>query len=277
MIDVRKLVLSRAAAGFGRLAQNATIKKILFNALRLNRLEIHKLLMDDDVRFISYCLARRDCSRSQIMQDLWVCFELGEKAGGYFVEFGATNGIKNSNTWFLEKKLGWQGILAEPNPIWHHDLAINRTAFIEHRCISSKSDNIVAFITTNNTDPELSAIASFSKGDHFAETRSQGNHIQIETISLDDLLNKYKAPLLIDYISIDTEGSELEILSTYSFNHKFKTISIESNPKNEKEIHDLLSSKGYKRVFKQFSQWDSWYVSAELRDGGRPTIIAPDL
>jgi len=148
--DVRKFALAGTAAICGKVAKNITTQKILFNALRLNRSEIRELSSDDDIRFISYCLARRDWSRSQIMQDLWVCFELGERTDGFFVEFGATNGVKNSNTWLLETKLGWKGILAEPNPIWHLDLALNRSVYIEHRCVSSVSGNVVSFVTTND-------------------------------------------------------------------------------------------------------------------------------
>ena len=276
MVDARRFALSGAAALCGKLARNMAAQQILFNAFRINRSEARAILLNEDLRFIAYCLARRDWSRSQIMQDLWVCFELGEKTGGYFVEFGATNGLRNSNTWLLEKKLGWKGILAEPNPLWHSDLAANRASCIEHKCVSAASGGIVTFITTNNTDPELSAIADFSGGDHFALTRSQGERIQVETISLDDLLEKYEAPSAIDYLSIDTEGSELEILSSYSFRHRFKTISVETNKTTEDKIHQILVSRGYTRVFKQFSQWDSWYVSEELRDGRTISIIAPD-
>lgn len=210
------------------------------------------------------------------MQDLWVCFELSEMRNGYFVEFGATNGTKNSNTWLLERDLGWKGILAEPNPLWHRDLAGSRTAHIEHRCVSSTSGESVAFMTTNDTDPELSGIAGFADGDHFAQTRSKGERIDVETVSLDDLLQKYRAPPVIDYLSIDTEGSELAILSSYSFKHRFRTISVESNAKNDEAIHKLLISQGYVRVFKTFSQWDSWYVAAELRERKSAAIVAPD-
>lgn len=276
MIAAKKLALSGVASVCRKLSESAAAQKLLFNAIRLNRLEVRPVIENNDVRFISYCLSRRDRSRSQILQDLWICFELGEKVGGYFVEFGATNGLKNSNTWLLEKEFAWKGILAEPNPVWHPDLRTNRSVHIEIKCVSSKSGEIVSFITTNDTDPELSGIAKFSDADHFAETRSHGQRIELETISLDDLLDKYEAPSLIDYMSIDTEGSELEILSSYSFKHKFRAISVENNPKNESAVDKMLLSKGYIRVFKTFSQWDSWYVSSELRNRRQMNIIAPD-
>ena len=276
MVDLRKLALAGAAGIVGKISENTVAQSVLFNALRLNRVETRRLITDDNIRFICYCLSRRNRSRSQILQDLWVCFELGERTGGYFVEFGATNGIKNSNTWLLETELSWTGILAEPNPVWHAELAINRRAAIEHRCVSSKSGDVVSFLATNDTDPELSGMAVSAASDHFAATRSSGACIQLETISLDDLLDKYEAPPLIDYISIDTEGSELDILAAYSFKRKFRIMSVEHNPKNETAIDDLLASQGYQRVFKTFSQWDSWYVSRDLRAESPTDIIAPE-
>src|ERR1017187_1984592 len=51
-------------------------------------------------------------SKSQLRQDLMVLSELDFKRGGYFVEFGATNGVTLSNTYLLEKEYGWTGILA---------------------------------------------------------------------------------------------------------------------------------------------------------------------
>lgn len=276
MNAAKKLALSGFAGVCNKLSENVTAQKIIFNAVRLNRMEAKDIIINPDMKFISYCLARREWSRAQILQDLWVCFELGEKRDGFFVEFGATNGLKNSNTWLLEKKFGWKGILAEPNPVWHAELELNRNGFIETKCVSSASGNIVTFLATNDTDPELSGIASFSDADHFAEIRSHGQRIELETISLDDLLEKYNAPPIIDYMSIDTEGSEFDILSSYSFSHKFKAISVENNPRNEKSVDEILSSRGYVRVFRQFSQWDSWYVAAELRDGRRIDIAAPE-
>lgn len=274
MIDIRKSAMSTAARLFSRIISNNRTQAAIFNAIRLNRPEASGLIADDDVRFLSYCLSRRARSRSQIMQDLWVCFELGEKRDGFFVEFGATNGLTNSNTWFLEHGLGWTGILAEPNPVWHEDLAVNRQARIEHRCVSSTSGETVTFIATDDSDPELSAIADFSRGDHFAGVREKGRRIQVETISLDDLLDQYDAPAEIDYISIDTEGSEYDILSAYSFKRRFRLISVENNRQTERGIQTLLESKGYRRVFGQFSQWDGWYVSGDLPHSDEP-IYAP--
>jgi hypothetical protein len=77
-----------------------------------------------------------------------------------------------------------------------------------------------------------------------------------------DLLRKFNAPNKIDYLSIDTEGSEFDILEAFDFNdYQFSVITCEHNhtPSREK-IFDLLTHNGYSRKFEQLSYWDDWYV-----------------
>ena len=241
--------------------KNADLRKMLFNSIRLNRLETERFRNLAEYRFLSYLFFKRHESKSQILQDLWVCYELNEKREGFFVEFGATNGLVNSNTWLLENKLQWKGILAEPNPFWHSLLAVNCNSIVDHRCIHSVSGEMVSFLVTEDSDPELSSIAAFANGDHFAEVRARGTPIQVKTVSLNDLLLEHNAPTDIDYLSIDTEGSEYEILSHFDFaRYRVNLISVEQNSNTEQKIESLLSRHGFHRVFKEFSQWDGWYV-----------------
>lgn len=254
--------------GLGRLAYaaslNTSFRRILFNSIRLKRVEIERFRREEICRFLAYVFLHRDRSRSQILQDLWVCYKLGELRDGFFVEFGATNGVTNSNTWLLEKKFNWSGILAEPNPLWHAELSKSRTAAIDHRCVSSSTGKVVTFLTTNSSDPELSSIAEFSSGDHFAGIRALGTKIRVETVSLNDLLRQHNAPRQIDYMSIDTEGSEYEILSQFDFSsHAISLMSVELNGKTEPQIEALLNEKGYVRVMRECSQWDGWFVKPE--------------
>jgi FkbM family methyltransferase len=199
-------------------------------------------------------------SKAQLHQDLFVLGELRFKRGGFFVEFGATNGVDLSNTHLLEKQFGWTGILAEPAHIWHRSLRENRSAAIETRCVWNVSGENLTFAEC--ASPEYSTLSSYKDGDNHKTLRSNSNQYSVETISLNDLLAEQKAPSHIDYLSIDTEGSELAILSSIDFKkYSFGIITCEHNytPTREK-IHELLSRHGYVRKLEQFSQFDDWYV-----------------
>ena len=232
----------------------------------LNQFEIIKKCRRE---FQSQAIDALPFSRSQIGQDLFVLSELKFKKNGYFVEFGATNGIDWSNSCILEKEFGWNGIVAEPARIWHEALSKNRQCHIETKCVSGKSGQQVEFNETETA--ELSTIKTFSDGDLHRERRQYGKIYQVETISLMDLIDKFPppprdsapdAPRYIDYLSIDTEGSEYEILKDFDFNrYKFRIITCEHNftPMREK-IHALLVRNGYRRTFEALSQFDDWYV-----------------
>ncbi|MBL4874626.1 MAG: FkbM family methyltransferase [Rhodobacteraceae bacterium] len=211
--------------------------------------------------------ARSDCldfmhkSKSQIRQDLFVLSELGFKKNGYFVEFGATNGVDISNSYLMEKEFQWNGVLAEPAQMWHRELRQNRSVSIETKCVWKESGQTVKFNETEIGD--LSTIDSFSEKDLHSEARKSGTRYDVETISLIDLLETHNAPKVIDYLSIDTEGSEYEILRNFDFDrYQFKVITCEHNntPQREK-IYDLLTRNGYMRKFEALSKYDDWYVS----------------
>lgn len=199
-------------------------------------------------------------SRSQLSQDLWVLSVLGAPKSGFFVEFGATNGIDLSNTYLLEKSFGWQGILAEPAKCWWNELARQRWAVIDHRCVWSQSGVDLMFNETKIE--ELSTINEFSSADRHSIRRQRGKVYSVETVSLLDLLDGHSAPAVIDYLSIDTEGSEYEILSHFDFSrYTFRLITVEHNySENRLAIFDLLTTHGYRRVLESISDFDDWYV-----------------
>jgi FkbM family methyltransferase len=199
-------------------------------------------------------------SKSQFLQDVFVLSELGFKRNGYFVEFGATNGVDLSNTHLLENVFGWNGILAEPSKNWHESLMQNRQCHIEKSCVWSKSNETLVF--NQARDAAYSTIDTFSQSDMHTQIRQDGERYEVQTISLMDLLNKYNAPQTIDYLSIDTEGSELEILSHFDFSkYRFRVITCEHNFTPAREaIFNLLSPHGYLRKHPALSFCDDWYV-----------------
>ena len=204
----------------------------------------------------------KEKAKSQIEQDLFVAATLRAKKSGFFVEFGATDGISLSNTYLLEKNFGWTGILVEPAKNWRKNLEENRTSKKDFRCVSNLSNTMIRFIESDTA--ELSTIKGFEKIDD--NVRIPHREYEVETISLLDLLRFHDSPPVIDYLSIDTEGSEFQILENFDFSqYKFRVITCEHNfTENREKIFKLLSKNGYKRVWPEFTQFDDWYINPEL-------------
>lgn len=151
--------------------------------------------------------------------------------------------------------------MSEPIPEEYFELSNNRSCFTLNAAVWSSSEQNLDFILAKRTG--LSTILGFENDDHHASSRKKGQQvINVQTISLEDLLIMAEAPTEIDYLSLDTEGSEWEILKSFDFeNWQFKTITVEHNFSQAREaIFELLSSHGYIRVMEEFSVYDDWYV-----------------
>jgi len=223
--------------------------------------EKFKFLLSDNISKKIELFNYYDSSKSQICQDWFVLESLNYKKNGFFVEVGAASGVDLSNTFLLEKKYEWDGILSEPSQGWKESLEVNRSCKKDFRCVYSESGIKVKFNQTK--EEEYSTISTFSNSDKHQSKRRNFSQYEIETITLNDLLKEYSAPLEIDYLSIDTEGSEYEILKNFDFEkYSFKVITVEhNNTVNETLINQLLEKNGYKRQLDELSQFESWYTN----------------
>jgi hypothetical protein len=198
-------------------------------------------------------------SYSQLRQDLNVLEYYNNKTNGYFVEVGAADGINISNTYLLEKKYNWKGICIEPNPEEYNNLIKNRNCICENYGVYNESDNELEFAICIDSKL-LSGI--YKHIDHHKGTVDNNKKtIKIKTKTLTDILNDNNAPNFIEYLSLDTEGSELEILKGIDFNkYKFGTIDIEHNyvEPRRTQMKELLLNNNYK-YYKE-NQFDDTYV-----------------
>lgn len=199
-------------------------------------------------------------SKSQLGQDLLALVASRSKRGGFFVEFGAADGVALSNSYLLEKEFGWSGVLCEPSKSWQEDLRNNRSCAIEFLCVYSRTGESISF--SENYIGELSGITEFTGDKHHGIINRTTHSYQVETISLLDLLRKHNAPKHVDFLSVDTEGSEFEILNAFDFSqYSFGAICVEHNfSENRLKVKDLLNSKGYRQVYQELSEYDDWFV-----------------
>lgn len=201
--------------------------------------------------------------KGQLLQDAFV---LGERAEpGFFVEVGSAHPIDLSNVACLVDSFGWSGVAIDPNPNFaalHKQFPRASVRFIETavgEIDHSEMDLVVA--------GELSSRTDLIGGDgHAAERRSamrSGQVVRVPVRRLDALLHELDVPNHIQYLSVDTEGAELEVLKTFPFTQiRVDALTIEHNfrAKDLVAIDSLLRKHGYSRVLEGVSAWDAWYL-----------------
>ena len=235
------------------------------------------LLIEDNkkllLNFIKYIKNFNNDYNSQLYQDLFASFIVENNFDKTFLEFGATNGIDLSNTYTLENNFSWTGALAEPDINWIESLKKNRTkSKIITKCIWSKSEEKMNFFSSKAG--VLSTLDDFKKSDiksmpgNTAQRIKEGVNIEVETISLNQVIEdefNNKSP---SYISIDTEGSEFEILKSFNFSKYHPVVfTIEHNFTDlQQRIDQLMLDNNYIRIFRELTAFDAWYVSSKALD-----------
>ena len=115
------------------------------------------------LKFINFLKNKTEIS-SQLYQDMFAEFIVNENHKKTFLEFGATDGLKLSNTYSLENHFSWKGVLAEPDPQWHNKLISNRpNTKIIFDCVWKKSNEKLKFLSSEIG--EYSTIEKFKYSD----------------------------------------------------------------------------------------------------------------
>tara|TARA_B100000795_G_scaffold268217_1_gene254745 strand:+ start:1917 stop:2747 length:831 start_codon:yes stop_codon:yes gene_type:complete len=241
----------------------------------LNAAFIQDVLITEEqimlLNFIKSIEKKGDVIKSQLFQDAFAAFIVGNVFDKTFLEFGATDGFDLSNSFMLENRLGWSGVLAEPSPQWHKQLKGNRpnTPIITDciwKCSGEKLDFFVSDVGVLSTLSAYVMSDLSSMPGNTSERIKNGKMVEVQTISLNDVMKKNFNGNAPSYLSIDTEGSEYEILNSLDFD-KYRPIvlTVEHNFSNlEIKIDKLMNSNGYGRVFKDLTSFDAWYVRSDV-------------
>ena len=174
------------------------------------------------------------------------------KKSGVFVDIGAHDGISGSNTYFFERELRWSGICLEPIPEVFEKLVKNRNCICsdiaawtekttkKFRKITGHSEMLSGFVDTYHP----SHLARIS--DEFVRHSQDVEDIEVECEDINVILDKWRI-FDIDIFSIDTEGSEYQIIKHLDFGKfKVKVFVIENNY-GDTSIEEFLKTKGYKK------------------------------
>mgnify|MGYP003627075049 CR=1 FL=1 len=203
---------------------------------------------------------------SQIGQDKYYIEEISKgKRGGVFLDIGANDGLFGSNTATLELDYGWTGVCIEPNPKLIQPLTDNRpNSTIVHKAVWTGPGivDIEVPLHFKKKDPadQLGRIAGLERNEKafkkFFDKGIETFKVQSDTATtiINDTLG---LPAVIDYMSLDTEGAEIEALQSIDFNKidiRFMTIE-HGNRKGYKNIFaDYLKQFGYK--VHRINEWD---------------------
>jgi FkbM family methyltransferase len=168
-----------------------------------------------------------------------------DKRGGFFVDIGAADPIKNSTTYYLEKHLGWRGIavdaLAQYGPDWAR---LRPKSEFVNNAITDRSDETMTFY-----QHDWSEVSSLSK-EYAAQFGGEEKltPIEVQTVTITDLLDR-RGVAKINHLTIDIEGAELQALAGFDI-QRFKPdlICIEVYGRGKvgaKAIRDYMERNGY--------------------------------
>lgn len=173
---------------------------------------------------------------------------------GFFIDVGAYDGLLISNTLKLEEE-GWNGICLEPNPTVFKKLEENRTCLCLPFAID-ECQGFTPFLQINGYSEMLSGLTVNYDPRHsdrvareLVEHNQKNKHILVPTVPLKYVIENYVRPgRAIDYLSIDTEGSEMAVLRSLDFaKNNIALISLEDNYGDKRvEVEALLGPHGYK-------------------------------
>jgi FkbM family methyltransferase len=196
-------------------------------------------------------------------QDRWIIEEVFPgKQGGFFVDLAATDGVKLSNTYVLEKRFGWTGIAIEPNPDSFALLKQNRSCICVNACIDGDFGTVEFLpnaghggIVADDTDNSPAVRAA-----RIDEWRTAGKTLTLNAYPLAEILRRHEAPAAIEFLSLDVEGSETRILRTFPFEqYRFLAMCIE---RPTPELNTLLFRNGY--LFVRNVTFDTFYVHESI-------------
>jgi hypothetical protein len=186
---------------------------------------------------------------SQLRQDELVSRLLKGKRDGYFVDLASNDAVRISNTYALETRYGWKGLCLEANPVYWSGLAYRTRCKTIAAVVGREMMQQVHFRFPNRAAPQGGIVGK--DFDNHESSRFGEDQLRF-TVTLSHILERFQAPEVMDYLSLDVEGAEFFVMESFPFEkYRFQLLTVERP--NEQLCH-LLTENGY-RLLKQLKQW----------------------
>ena len=183
---------------------------------------------------------------SQFRQDILVLLLLNCKRAGFFIDLATNDPVEISNTRALERDFHWRGLCIEPNVKYHRAIWERRSCTLVPNAITT-SRGQVSF-----TAPKVKKVWGFDSGafgqivDPSRAPRDDETAWTVPSLPFSDVLSAIYVPPTIDYLSLDVEGAEELVMSTFPWlAHNITIMSVE---RPSRALQRLLRSHGYRRL-----------------------------
>lgn len=183
------------------------------------------------------------------------------KDNGTYIELGASDGVKFSNTKYFEEELGFKGILIEPLPSFHKVLLKTRPNNYIYQCAISQDVEYLDFLVSQGVGAGwVSGLEKYMNEEHKNAWHKDTRKIKVKCRQIKDLIEENSIDK-IELFSIDVEGAEYEVLKTFDWNTPVYVFCIElcgANEEKDKLCRDKLLEKGY-TFHKRVGLSEIWY------------------
>jgi FkbM family methyltransferase len=172
---------------------------------------------------------------------------------GIFIDVGAHDGVSINNTLYFEQHNDWTGINIEPIKSVYDSLTLNRPTCININCAVSNTDGLAEFICNKGYTEMISGLKDSYDPRHFVRLHAENNQtgaisdvITVQTKRLETICNEHTIKH-VNYLSIDVEGAEFDVIKSINFNTVFiDVIGFENNYEDSSpHIIRYLEKRGY--------------------------------
>ena len=218
-------------------------------------------------------------TQSQHAEDLLLLPTLLAAAAGKrgsFVELGALDGVRYSNTFVLERCFAWRGLLIEGNPSNFAMLKkSSRSAIMLHSAVCDGVGTVNFTSAGAEEAGDTSVLPEAALGTKaFAKSRQT---VQVSCCSLASMVDDAALGKTVTFLSLDVQGAEWKVIASsrperFSF-IMTETYGIGSDPKVRQAVDKRVTSSGLRRVSKEtFNVYGS---ALYARPGVQPVPVWP--